>query len=235
MGSVSAAVSQRYVRFAGCCYLLIIALGLFSETLVRGSLVAAGDAATTAAQIGAAAQLWRSGIVADLCMQLLDIPIIVLFYLLFKRVNAALNLTATGFNLMQTAVLVANKLTLMVPLLLAGSGVYLAAFSAEQRDALAYVAIQLHGYGFAVGLLFFALACIIRGYLIIKSQLFPKILGLMLGLAGVCYLLNTLALLLAPDFAAKLFPWIMLPVLVGELSLSLWMIVKGANVKGLTQ
>ncbi|WP_240222970.1 DUF4386 domain-containing protein [Rheinheimera hassiensis] len=235
MVSVSAAVSQGYVRFAGCCYLLIIGLGLYAETLVRGSLVAAGDAATTAVQIGAAQTFWRSGIVADLCMQLLDIPIIVLFYLLFKRVNAALNLTATGFNLIQTAMLVANKLTLMLPLLLAGSGVYLTVFSAEQRDALAYVAIQLHGYGFAIGLLFFALACIIRGYLIIKSQLFPKILGLMLGLAGVCYLINTLALLLAPVVANTLFPWIMLPVLVGELSLSLWMIVKGANVKGQAQ
>ncbi|MBZ9612632.1 DUF4386 domain-containing protein [Rheinheimera maricola] len=233
MAAVSTAMSQGYVRFAGCCYLLIIGLGLYFETMVRGNLIVAGDAIATAAQISAAQTLWRSGIVADLCMQLLDIPIIVLFYLLFKRVNAALNLTATGFNLIQTAMLVANKLTLMLPLLLAGSGVYLAAFSAEQRDALAYLAIQLHGYGFAIGLLFFALACIIRGYLIIKSQLFPKILGLMLGLAGVCYLINTLALLMAPDVAAKLFPWIMLPVLVGELSLSLWMIVKGANLKGL--
>ena len=232
MSSATAAVSQGYVRFAGCCYLLIIALGLFAETQVRGSLIVAGDASATAAQIDAASTLWRSGIVADLCMQLLDIPIIVLFYLLFKRVNAALNLTATGFNLIQTAVLVANKLTLMLPLLLAGSGAYLAAFSTEQRDALAYLAIQLHGYGFAIGLLFFALACVIRGYLIIKSQLFPAILGLMLGLAGVCYLVNTLALLLAPELADTLFPWIMLPVLVGELSLSLWMIVKGANVRG---
>ena len=119
MSSATAAVSQSYVRFAGCCYLLIIALGLFAETQVRGSLIVAGDASATAAQIGAASTLWRSGIVADLCMQLLDIPIIVLFYLLFKRVNAALNLAATGFNLIQTAVLVANKLTLMLPLLLA--------------------------------------------------------------------------------------------------------------------
>ncbi|MEO3867073.1 DUF4386 domain-containing protein [Rheinheimera fenheensis] len=229
MSSASAAVSQGYVRFAGCCYLLIIALGLFAETQVRGSLVVAGDASATAAQISAASTLWRSGIVADLCMQLLDIPIIVLFYLLFKRVNAALNLTATGFNLIQTAMLVANKLTLIVPLLLAGSGVYLAAFSAEQRDAVAYLAIQLHGYGFAIGLLFFALACIIRGYLIVQSQLFPKILGLMLGLAGVCYLVNTLALLLAPGIAALLFPAIMLPVFLAELSLSLWMIIKGTN------
>ena len=68
-----------------------------------------------------------------------------------------------------------------------------------------------------------------RGFFI---AVFPQTTRLMLGLAGVCYLINTLALLLAPDLAAMLFPWIMLPVLVGELSLSLCMIVKGANVNG---
>jgi len=51
----------------------------------------------------------------------------------------------------------------------------------------------------------------------------------MLALAGVCYLINSLALLLAPEMAAQLFPWIMLPVLAGELTLSLWMIIKGVN------
>jgi len=40
-------------------------------------------------------------------------------------------------------------------------------------------------------------------------------------------LINSLALLLAPEMAAQLFPWIMLPVLAGELTLSLWMIIKG--------
>jgi hypothetical protein len=42
-------------------------------------------------------------------------------------------------------------------------------------------------------------------------------------------LINSLALLLAPEMAAQLFPWIMLPVLAGELTLSLWMIIKGVK------
>lgn len=222
---------QPYVRFAGVCYLAIICLGLFAELAVRGALVASADAAATAQNIAAEPSLWRFGIVADLSMQLLDIPIIVLFYLLFKRVNAGLNLSATFFNLIQTAVLVANKLTLLVPVLLLGGAAYLSAFTQSQLEALSYVAIRMHNYGFAVGLLFFALACVIRGYLIIKSAYFPALLGVMLALAGVCYLVNSLALLLAPDIASLLFPWIMLPVLLAELSLSLWMIIKGVNMQ----
>lgn len=233
--TTGAAVSPGFVRFGGCCYLAIISLGLFAELAVRGTLVASGDATVTALQIDASETLWRSGIVADLTMQLLDIPVIVLFYLLFKRVNAGLNLAATCFNLIQTAVLVANKFSLLLPLLLAGSGAYLAAFTAPERDALAYVAIQLHGYGFAIGLLFFAVACLIRGYLIVKSDYFPAVFGVLLTLAGGCYLVNSLALLLAPQLASRLFPWIMLPVLVAELALSIWMILKADKIAQLSK
>jgi len=231
MSSVFERAPQLYVRLAGIFYLAIIILGLFGELMVRGSLVVPADAAATALNITAAQGLWRLGIVGDLSMQLLDIPIIVLFYLLFKRVNAGLNLAATFFNLIQTAMLVANKLLLVIPLLLLGGTAAVSVFSTEQLAAWSYLAIQLHSYGFGIGLIFFALACLLRGYLIIKSGFFPAFIGGMLALAGVCYLLNSLALLLAPALASLLFPWVLMPVLAGELSLSLWMIIKGVNMQ----
>ncbi len=220
---------QFYVRLGGLFYLMIIVLGLFGELIVRGSLVVSANAAATAQNIAASPALWGFGILGDLSMQLLDIPIIVLFYLLFKRVNAGLNLAATFFNLIQTAMLVANKLLLVVPLVLLSGAAATSVFSSEQLAAWSYLAIQLHAYGFGIGLIFFALACLLRGYLIIQSGFFPAVIGVMLALAGVCYLVNSLALLLAPDLASQLFPWIMLPVLAAELSLSLWMIIKGVN------
>lgn len=221
---------QFYVRLAGLFYLAIILLGLFGESYVRGSLVVSGDAVATAQNIQASASLWRLGIFTDLMMQVLDIPIIVLMYLLFQRVSAGLNLAATFFNLIQTAVLVANKLVLLLPLILLGGAGYFSAFSSEQLAAWSYLAVRIYNYGFAAGLIFFGIACVIRGYLIIKSELFPRLIGLLLLLAGVCYLINSSAMLLALDVAPLLFPWIFLPILVGELSLSLWMLVKGASL-----
>jgi hypothetical protein len=44
------------------------------------------------------------------------------------------------------------------------------------------------------------------------------------------YLTNSFALLLAPTFAAKIFPGILAPAFVAEVSLCLWLIVKGVNV-----
>ena len=45
----------------------------------------------------------------------------------------------------------------------------------------------------------------------------------LLVLAGLAYLVNSGALLLAPAFAKLLFPAIMLPVFIGELAFALWL------------
>ncbi len=52
----------------------------------------------------------------------------------------------------------------------------------------------------------------------------------MQAIAGLCYLINSFALLLAPSLAHKMFPAIVLPALIGELATCLWLLVKGVNV-----
>ncbi len=47
--------------------------------------------------------------------------------------------------------------------------------------------------------------------------------------AGICYLVNSFAGFLAPEFARTLFPFILLPPLAGEASLALWLTLLGAN------
>lgn len=221
------AVSTRELRLAGLCYLAIIALGLWTEAFVRGSLVVPGDAAATAQRIAANPQLWRLGLGADLLMQVLDLPVIVVLWRLLRPVNETLALTATGLNLVQTAVLVANRVQLLAALdLLTGTAMG-AAFLPGQREALAMLAVQLHSQGFGIGLIFFGFACVIRGALIAKSGVVPRALGWLLVIAGLAYLVNSFALLLVPDFARLLFPAVMLPVFVGELAFALWLTLSG--------
>lgn len=221
---------QLYLRLAGVCYLAIILLGLFGEMFVRAKLVVSGNPAATAHAISASRGLWRAGIAGDLLMHVLDIPVLVVLYLLLKPVDKGLALVATFINLIQTAVLAANKLSLLVPLYLLSGASYLTAFSPAQLQTLSYVAIKAHGYGFGVGLIFFGVACLVRGYLMLKSGYVPKIFGYLMILAGFSYLINSFALLLAPTFAAMLFPAILLPAFIGELSFCLWMIIKGVDL-----
>lgn len=216
-------VSPRTLRVAGLCYLAIIALGLWTETQVRGSLVVAGDAAATAQHIAAHPQLWRLGLAADLLMQLLDLPVIVVMWQLLRPVQATLALTATGLNLVQTAVLVANRVQLVAALDLATHPTLAAALPGGEREALAMLAVQLHSQGFGIGLIFFGAACVLRGLLIAKSAFMPRALGALMVLAGLAYLVNSFALILAPDLAARLFPAVLLPAFVGELAFALWL------------
>lgn len=222
---------QRYARLAGFLYLAIILLGSFGELFVRGTLVVSGDAAATADNILHSPFLWRAGIAGDLLMHVFDVPVILILYFLLRPVSRSLALLATLINLVQTAVLVANKLNLLLPLFLLEDAGQLKSFSAEQLHALSYLAIKAHGVGFGIGLIFFGVACLVRGYLIFRSGYFPRPLGVLVFVAGLSYLTNSFALLLAPSIAASIFPGVLIPAFVGELSFCLWLIVKGVDLE----
>jgi len=221
---------NKIARIGGIFYLIIIAAGLYGEMFVRSKLIVSGDAAATANNIIASQFLWRTGIAADLLMHICDVPLMLVFYLLLKPVNKSLALMALLFNLVQTAVLVANKLNLVVALFPLSSAAYLKSFDPQQLYTLTYLSIKAHDYGFGIGLIFFGFTCIIAGYLIFKSGYLPKTIGVLMQIAGLCYLVNSFALILSPSFADKLFPAILVPAFIGELSLCLWLIFKGVKL-----
>ncbi|MDB5001160.1 MAG: hypothetical protein JWR76_2237 [Mucilaginibacter sp.] len=221
---------QVYARIGGAIYLIIIAAGIFGELFVRGKLIVSGNGAATASNIMAHELLWRMGIACDLLMHLCDVPLMLIFYVLLRPVNRNLALLALLFNLVQTAVLVANKLNLLTTLFLSDGTYNLKAIEPHQLQALAYVYARVHGYGFSVGLMFFGCTCLVLGYLIFKSGYLPKILGALMQIAGLCYLTNSFVLIITPAFENIIFPVILVPPFIAELSLCLWLLVKGVNL-----
>ncbi|MBB4599648.1 hypothetical protein HNQ93_000872 [Hymenobacter luteus] len=220
---------NRYIRLGGIAYLIIIIAGVLGETFVRGTLVVPGDAAATAQRITESPQLWRAGIGGDLLMHLLDVPVMFVLYILLKPVNRGVALMSLLSNVVQTAVLALNKLNLLLPLFLLNKAVYLNALDLAERQALAYVFVRAHNYGFGIGLLFFGVTCLGWGYLIRRSGYLPRVLGTLMQVAGLCYLVNSFALIIAPPVADLLTPFILLPPFVAETALAGWLVVKGAT------
>lgn len=218
---------QLYIRIGGLLYLTIIIAGVFGQLLVRNKLLVYGDPTTTANNIMHSDFLWRMGIAGDLIMHILDLPVMIVLYYLLRPVNKKLALLNLSFNLIQTAVLAVNKLNLLAALFFLGDAEYLKSFSQDQLNTLSYLSIKLHDFGFAVGLIFFAFVCLIEGYLIFKSGYLPKALGIMMAIAGLCYVANSFALILAPQLSNIA---LLLPCFIAELSLSLWFIFKGVNL-----
>jgi hypothetical protein len=220
---------QVYARIGGALYLVIIVAGLAGELFVRGSIVVWGDAAATAANIARSEGLWRLGVAGDILMHVCDVPLMLIFYVLLEPVSRNLAMLSVLFTLVQSSVMVATKLNLLTALFLLGDAGYLKAVDPHQLQALAYVLVRSDAYGFGIGLVFFGFTCLVLGYLIFHSGYLPKALGVMMPVAGVCYLINSGALLVAPRLADKLFPAIMLPCFIAELSLCLWLLFKGVD------
>jgi len=177
----------------------------------------------------ASQSLWRIGIAGDIMLHVFDIPVMLVLYMLLKSVCRNLALLGLLFNLTQTAVLVANKSSLVMPLLLLGNADYLQALEPGQLHALAYLFVRAHEYGFGIGLVFFGFTCLVQGYLLLRSGYFPRPLGVLMAIAGLSYLANSFSLILAPTYAERIAP-VLVIALIGELSLSLWLIVKGVNL-----
>jgi hypothetical protein len=222
---------RLYARLGGALYLIIIIIGLFDEAYVRNRLIVSGDATATANNIRSMEWLWRFHIGAELFLLICAIVLLTILFVLLKPVSRDLALLAAFFNLVSIGLEAAITMYLLQVLFPLGTAAYLKAFPPEQLYAMASMLLKSHDHGFGLSLTFFGCFCLVTGYLIFQSGYFPKAIGLLMQIAGVCYLINTFALILAPALANRLFPTLLLPAFVGEASLCLWLLLKGVNVE----
>ena len=157
-------------RIAGLLYLVIIACGIFSEIYIRARLIVPGNAASTAANILASPMLFRVGFASDSIMLLSDVAIAILFYLLLKHVNKTLAIMAAAFRLAQAAILGGNLLHYHGALLLLDQGGYIDSLAVGHRQALMMFFLDLHGHGYDLGLLFFAVSSFILIFFVFLSS-----------------------------------------------------------------
>ena len=222
---------QVYARFAGLIYLFVIVFGGYSEGFVMSALVVPGDAAATAQNILGAESVWRMSVGGNLLVPILAVLQLWIEYLLLKPVSRNLALLFVLFNGVSLAIETVSKLfLLMVAPVLADPG-YAAVFEPDQVYALADLMLTAHDISFHIALIFFGFACLLIGSLIFRSGYLPRFLGVLMGLAGISYLVATFGALFAPAFGQAISPWILLPVLIGESALCLWLLLKGVNLK----
>jgi hypothetical protein len=79
-------------------------------------------------------------------------------------------------------------------------------------------------------LVFFGFYCLLIGYLIFRSTFLPRILSALMAFAGLGWLT-----FLSPPLANYLYPYNLLPGILGEGSLTLWLLLVGVNVQRWTE
>jgi hypothetical protein len=225
------ACPQRYARTCGVLYAYIIAAGIFAEVFVRSRLVVSGDAAATAVGITNSELLFRIGAAGELLHLLFDVAVAVLLYALLRRVDRDIALLAALMRLASDVVLATASASHFAALRLLSGAAYLTTFQPRQLQSLASLALKLHGDAYAISLVFFGAACLALGTLLYRSKYFPAAFGVAFVLAGACYLVSSFAHFLSPRTAAALFPALIVPPFLAELSFAMWLIVKGVDLK----
>ena len=221
--------NNSLARIAGFCYLVVIATGLFSEVFVRQTLTVSNDALTTAHNIQTNEMLFRWGFVADLINFVVGIPTILIIYHFFKKSNKILLQIALSLVIIQTAIIAVNLLNQITPLLLLANDTYLNTFQQSQLATLSLLSLNIQSQGYAIGLVFFGFYCILIGFVIYKTNAMPRVIGVLYAIAGLCYLINSFTMFLSKGFANPIFVYLAIPIFIGELSVCLWLLIKGID------
>ncbi|MEQ8881690.1 MAG: DUF4386 domain-containing protein [Cyclobacteriaceae bacterium] len=221
---------KKDFRITGFMYLLVIICAGFSQGYVRGTLVIPGDAAATALNITSNEGLFRLGLVTDLIAFLLDAAISVMFYQLLKPAGKTLALISSAFRLLaHPAIGALNLLNHYMAVHVLSGAEFLSSFDQAQLQTISLIFMDAHKYGYLLAGGFFAVHCLLLGISIFKSGMIPRVFGVLMALAAMGYFMET--------FGDFLFPgnedWLALVVgfsaAVGEVGLTLYLLIKGAK------
>ena len=106
----------------------------------------------------------------------------------------------------------------------------LAAFSSLLGCAIGALSGFFYLQASNIPTLFFGLHCFLVGYLILRSTFLPRIVGVLMVFAGLGWLTKSVASV-SPPLAHYLSPYPMATGIIGEIALTLWLLVVGVNAQ----
>ena len=214
--------TKTLARIAGALYLLVAIGGGFAQA-VRLSVRVSGDAAATAAQIAQHATLFRIALGADLLDFVAFLGVGLVLYGLLKAVSAQMALAMLVINAVSVAMQAINMALHAAVLMVATAPAY-----GMTSSALFF--LDLHQQGYLVSQVFFGLYLLPLGYLIYRSAMFPRVLGIVLMLGCGGYLGGVAASYLSPTLESSIATYFGLVGGLAELAFLLWLLVFGARV-----
>jgi hypothetical protein len=220
---------KRLARIAGVLYLLVGIFGGFAEGFVDPKMYVAGDAAATAANVVANAGLVRLGVVADLLDQTFFVFLALTLYVLLKHVHQSVATAMLVIVALASGISCLNTVFEFEGLRVATGAVNLSDLGAAGSNAMVLLLLDTQHYGLLVAQIFFGLWLVPLGYLAYKSGMFPRWLGSVLIVGGVCYLADLLAAFLVPDIGQQIHTFVVIPSAIAEISMVLYLLIKGVR------
>jgi len=217
---------NRLARMTGVLYLLVVLCGIISEILVKNVVFVPGDMAATVDQITAYGFVFRLGFVVLLARLVFLTLLVLALYKLFGPVNRDVAVVMVVFVLISNAVsMVSLVFEFSAPLLLTSSD-YSTLFTTDQWLAQVQFFINMQVQGDTAAQIL-SLWVILLGFLLFKSGYLPKLLGILVMIAGVGYVADFLVFFLLPQLDVQIAGFAFL----AEVAFPFWLLIKGVDVE----
>ena len=223
---------KRLARIAGVLYLVVAISGGFAEGFVDPKMYVAGNPAATAANVAANVGLVRLSVVSHLVDSAFFVFVALTLYILLKHVHASAARAMVVLVALAAGIICLNAVFQFEGLRVATDSTYTAAFGVAGANALVLLLLDIQHYGTLAAQVFFGLWLVPMGYLAYKSAgLFPKWLGVLVIIGGICYLVDLVALFLVPDLGQQIHTYVgVIPTAIAEVSLLVYLLVIGVRV-----
>lgn len=217
---------QRYARAAGVAMLLSVVFGFLGEMYLPEKIIVAGNAAATAANITGHPTLFRLTFASYLVEGICDVTLCVFFYILLKPVNRNLALLSAFFGIVSMVTFAIAQSSFFASSLVLRETGGMTAFTIEQRQALALLCMRIASMIALLFLCMYGIASMLRGYLIMRSQYLPKVLGILLMIGGAGFFLRSATFLVAPSYSS---PLLLIPMALAGIPMMVWLLARGVD------
>ena len=216
-------------RVAGALWLIVIVASIAS-VIGTHPLDWRADPASLAATATQTASSIRIGFAVRFLGKVCYLAVSVILYELLKPVNrtiaffsafcglAGLLTGITSFNDFTALSLLEESRRVAQPL-------------AEQLQATAKTIISTHSLEPGREDVFFGFQIAAVGFLIARSRLIPRVIGVLLLLGGAGFLITSFTAFVSPALGDRLAPLVLPIAIIGEGALALWLLIKGVNVE----
>ena len=211
-------------RMAGVLYLALAVLGIFAQLVVRASVVVAGDAATTAANVVANESLVRWGLVADILMATVFVFLGLALQRLLYESNARLATAILVFVSAAAASILVNLAFHAGALIVATQAPF-----AGGNDELVLLMFELHSSGYELGGILFGLWLLPVGLIALRSPLFHRGVGIVLISGAIAWILSTVLAFVPLEGLEPVTTILTIPMLVAEFGLILYLLIVGVR------
>lgn len=216
---------KQIAKISGIAYLMIFIAGFYANFAVLEGLIDSNNQHITTTNFINNHSEFGSGLLGFAFMLFFDVLLVWLLFNLTKSTSKNLSYLASFFRILHAVFFGVALLKLLHIYELTNN----ISNSIKLQQLVTGLLLDFETL-WTIGLLFFGVHLIVLGCLALKSTYIPKTLGALLSLAALGYMIDGIAKLFMTnyiDYKNTFEVIVIMPTVIGEFSLTVWLLIKG--------